>query len=63
MRNYLYIVYLNGIVWDSVNAPNIRVAKRRACKMVRSDEQTSSIKFRNLAQAVSVETVKSFLGR
>ncbi len=60
MRNYLYIVFLNGIVWDTVNAPNIKVAKRRACKMIRQDEQTKSIKFKNLSWVVEVQTVRSF---
>ena len=63
MRNYLYIVYLNGIVWDSVNAPNIKTAKRRACKMIREDKQTSSLKFRDVSSVVEVQTVRTFIGR
>lgn len=61
MRNYLYIVYLNGIVWDSVNAPNIRVAKRRANAMIRKDHTLNNIN-PNAPREVTVETVKTFLG-
>lgn len=61
MRQYLYIVYLNGIVWDSVNAPNKNIAKRRATTMVKKDLSEHKTN-PNAPMVVTVETVKTFLG-
>jgi len=63
VKEYKYIVFLNGIVWDSVSAPNIRVAKRRAYKMVRNDSQTFSLRYKDLSKVVTLETVRTFLGK
>lgn len=54
-----YIIYVNGIVWDSVNAKNKTLALKKAKALVRKD----FTEFPESINNIELETEKSFLGK
>jgi len=60
VKEYKYIVYLNGIVWESVKASNKKEALEKAELLVRDEWPAYKI---GHANTIVVETVRTFLGK
>lgn len=67
-KSYKYIVSVNEIIWDSVMAPNIKAAKRKATREVKATFKRMP-KTRMMCHipedaplVVEVESIKTFVG-